>query len=381
MKCAYRMWKEDGISVFKAAKMCGIPVQTLRGRTLGQCDPYKYKSGRNPYLSSADEAVFVAHVVKVAGCGYGFMRREIAELAAETGFYLNTKEKNVPVNDKWVHAFINRWPDLKVTKPKDMPTARARFATRVTTHNYYKELLDILLKYDLLQKPHRIFNLEETSLSRVHTPQVKVEPSGGASVAEMHNRSATVVNCVSATGQVVPSYIIFKGMELTEDMLVDALPDTCGTVSASGSVDSKILQKYLKEHFLKHVPTYKDWPLLLLYDGHCTHVPVPLIEWAKDHNIIMYMLPAHTTHPLRPTDVGVFKPFKVAYNNECRRFLRANPAQCLRDQDFCRLTANAMTRGVTPRKVVAGFRRIGIFPLNPNVVSDAQLALNPAIYQ
>lgn len=378
MKCAYRMWKEDGVSVFKAAKMCGIPVQTLRGRTLGQCDPYKYKSGRNPYLSSADEVVFVTYVTKVASCGYGYVRREIAELAAETGFFLNTKDTSVPVNDKWVHAFLNRWPDLKITKPKDLPTARARFATRETTHHYYKELHDILHKYNLLQKPHRIFNLDETSLSCTHIP-LKVEPRVHAPVAEVRNKSATVINCVSATGQMLPPYLIFKGQQMSEDLLVDGLPDTHGTVSETGSANSKIFQTYLKEHFLKHVPTYTDWPLLLLYDGHCSHVPVPLLEWAKEQNIIMYMLPAHTTHPLRPLDVGVFKHFKVAYNNECRRFHQTNPTQILRHQDLCRLTANAMTRAMTPRKVVAGFRRTGIFPLNPNVVTDEQLALGTAL--
>ena len=89
MKNAYNMWKEDRVSIHKAAKLCGVPVQTLHGRTVGEvCDPHKSKSGCSPMISGTEKAAFVAHVKQVAACRYGYTRRKLAELAGETTFFL-----------------------------------------------------------------------------------------------------------------------------------------------------------------------------------------------------------------------------------------------------------------------------------------------------
>ena len=162
---AYDMWKDEGISEYKAAKTCGIPVGTLREiTTLGHCNPYKYKFGTSPLLSSTEEAALVAHVKDIAVCGYGYTRRELAELAGEKAFFLNKRDKSTPLHNKWVFDFLKRWPELKIMKPKGLCMVRAHNA-RETLDNYYKELLKILQKYELLEKPHRIFNVNETGIS------------------------------------------------------------------------------------------------------------------------------------------------------------------------------------------------------------------------
>ena len=367
MKRAYQMWKEDGVSVYKAAKTCGIPVGTLRDRTtLGRCDPNRHKSGRSPLLSSNEEAAFVAHVKQVAACGYGYTRREIAELAGETAFFLKTKDTSAPVLEKWVYDFLKRWPDLKITNATGLPMFRACTATRETMDNYYKELLFILQKYELLEKPHRIFNVDETGISSDHIPAA---PQGHRSLAVAPQRSATVINCVGASGQFLPPYVVFKGKRMTDDLLAGALPGTQGTVSESGSTNSRIFQTYLADHFLKHVPTNKYEPLLLLYDGHSSHVTVPLIEWAQKYNIILFLLPAHTRYLLQPLDIGVCEPFKMAYFSECQIFLRKSRRRVIKRQDICHLIAHAISRTVTPGKIIACFRCTGIFPFNASVVT------------
>ena len=41
---AYKLW-QGGMTVYKAAKLTGVPRQTPRDRTCGHVDPYKCKSG------------------------------------------------------------------------------------------------------------------------------------------------------------------------------------------------------------------------------------------------------------------------------------------------------------------------------------------------
>ena len=365
MKHSYEMWQQDGVSVHRAAQLCGVPVQTLRHRTLGYCDPHRNKSGRFPLMNSTEEAAFVTHLKQVAACGYGYTRHEIAAFAGETAFFLGMKDISCPVNDKWVGGLMNRWPDLKTTNPNHLSFMRARSATRETTHNYYKELSVILQRFELLHKPQCIFYVDEIGYPRketkLTTPQDK-------------ERSFTVINCVSAIGQVVPSYLIYKGRTMSVDLLTGALPGTQGTASESGSANSNISQTYLSEHFLKHGPPHKGVPVLLLYDGHSSHIVAPLIEWAKEHNIIMFLLPAHTSKVLRPLDVCVFEPFKLAYHNQCQDILRKNLGRDVKHCDICHLVANAVSRTMTPGKIMVGFKLMGVFPFSDDVVTSEQEA-------
>lgn len=56
--------------------------------------------------------------------------------------------------------------------------------------------------------------------------------------------------------------------------------------------------------------------ILLIYDGH-----EDIAESAKEHNIILFVLPAHISHVLQPLDVWYFGPFKATYYSECSIWL------------------------------------------------------------
>ena len=107
---AYEMWKEDGVSIRRAAILCSVPLITLHERTTGRINPYKPRCPYNRLLSYAEEAAFVAHVKAVAACGYGYTRRELALLASETAFFLNKRETSFPVHDTWVTKLLKRRP-------------------------------------------------------------------------------------------------------------------------------------------------------------------------------------------------------------------------------------------------------------------------------
>ena len=119
MDRAYQLWLE-GVSVYKASILTGVPEQTLRDRTksCGFVSPEKHHSGKDRMLSPQEEASLVNHIKFVASVGYGYTRRDIAELAGVTSFYLQKKPSDDAYSDKWVYHFLLRWPELKVTNPK-----------------------------------------------------------------------------------------------------------------------------------------------------------------------------------------------------------------------------------------------------------------------
>ena len=64
------------------------------------------------------------------------------------------------------------------------------------------------------------------------------------------------------------------------------------------------------EHFLVLV---KERPLLLLFDGHLTHVSISVIRRALDENVVILKFPPHVTDVMQPLDVACFGPLKRAW--------------------------------------------------------------------
>ena len=54
-------------------------------------------------------------------------------------------------------------------------------------------------------------------------------------------------------------------------------------------------------------------PLLLIYDGHGSHITYTTIKTAMDNKIIILALPPHCSHALQPLDVGCFAPLKKTW--------------------------------------------------------------------
>ena len=54
----------------------------------------------------------------------------------------------------------------------------------------------------------------------------------------------------------------------------------------------------------------KERPLFLLFDGHLTHILIPVIKRTLDENIIIVKFSPHVTDVLQPLAVSCFGPLK-----------------------------------------------------------------------
>ena len=57
--------------------------------------------------------------------------------------------------------------------------------------------------------------------------------------------------------------------------------------------------------------------MLLIFDGHGSHVTDQMIELAVTNKIDLFLLLAHTTHMCQLLDVGVFGPGQKAWAQQC----------------------------------------------------------------
>ena len=70
-------------------------------------------------------------------------------------------------------------------------------------------------KEKLLEAPHRIYNVDETGFNSEHSPIYVVGPNKLRvpipAIVSPRSATTTMISTVSAAGQVVPPYLVFKG--------------------------------------------------------------------------------------------------------------------------------------------------------------------------
>ena len=369
---AYMSVKDNSMPIKKAARLNGVPETTLRKRISGAVDVDCVKSGPNPMFTLEQEARLVDHVTMLAKVGYGYTRGELCSLATEYAIDLELRSRDNPLSLQWYRSFIQRWPNLAVKKPRTLSLARAKATSEDAVNSYFLELDKILTKYSLKDKPQYIYNIDEKGISDNHNPPKIVTDKYLTPMAVTSGMSSTVtvLGAGNALGTCIPPFFVFPGKRMRSELLEGATAGASGTVSESGWSNGEIFRHYLQEHFLNYVQGRNETqPILLLYDGHRSHVSLTIIEWANSQNIILFVLPPHTSHVLQPLDVGCFGPFQKIYDNLRHKFMRSNISSGIPKHVVCELACKAYSLSVTPNNLTSSFRKCGIHPFNPLAVS------------
>ena len=95
-------------------------------------------------------------------------------------------------------------------------------------------------------------------------------------------------------------------------------------------------------NFIHSIPLTR--PVLLILDGHASHVTINVIKLAHENNIHLLCLPAHTSHILQPLDVGVFYSFKINNSKACKKYIinewlkSAHPGSSSESRSSCEST-------------------------------------------
>ena len=283
--------------------------------------------------------------------GYGYTRKEVTTLATDYAVDLDVKGKDgKPLSLQWFRCFMKRWPELKTQR------SRVKCTSQEVVDSFFDELETILTKNNLKDKPHCIYNIDQKCLSPEHTPPKVIVDSSAQSPAVTSERdnTTTIIGAGNASGTQIPPYLVFAGQRMRQELLQGCTTGTSGNVSPTGWSNTEIFKTYLEKHFMKYVKGLSaDQPIIVLYDCHKSHVSLGVIEWAKAHNIILFVFPAHTSHLLQPLDVGCFGPLCRIYNN-CK-ITRYNIGE---------LGTNAYVKGLSPENLRSSFRQTGIYPLN-----------------
>ena len=111
-----------------------------------------------------------------------------------------------------------------------------------------------------------------------------------------------MIGCESATGQVIPPFIIFAAKQISLLWTKDEVNGSRFAVSENSWVDKNSFIFCKKNTFFPML--YQGVrPLFLLFDSHSSHFQPNTIEFAKKNDIIIFCIPPHTTHECQPLDL------------------------------------------------------------------------------
>ncbi len=274
----------------------------------------------------------------------------------------------------WLDGFRARHPRLAVRTAQSLSHSRAACASEDKMSDYFAKLGAVYARLNILNKPMQIFNVDETGITIVHKPGKVITEIGRKHVWSVTSaekgKTHTVLTCASASGLVLPPFMIYPRKRMPETLKEGAVPGTSFHCSSNGWITQELYIEWFR-FCLANIPPTR--PVLVIQDGHATHTSIELIELARSSDVHLLCLPAHTTHILQPLDVAVFKSLKSHYWKECRKYIAAHPGRVITTEVIASLLGKAWPQSVTPINVMAGFKKSGSYPLNPGAVHDRQL--------
>ena len=123
---AYKAVREGGMSVYKAARVFGVPESTLRHLGLQSVENLP-SHGPDPLFTKEEEKSLIDHMTYMSNIGYGYSRQAFLDMAFEYAVILRKKSPSDPTfKGSWYQGFKKRWPEIHLAKPERLAIVRAQ---------------------------------------------------------------------------------------------------------------------------------------------------------------------------------------------------------------------------------------------------------------
>lgn len=371
--------KSKSMGIREACRFYGVPKTTVHDRLSGKVAANKKpKVGPDPVLGLKGEECLKNWVLNMARCGFPIHKKEpiesVSKIIRDSG--IKNPFKDGTPGDTWYQSFLRRNPEISVREPEGINNARAA-VTETRIRFWFSDLREYIKSIDALdifEDPNRIFNGDETGFSLCPKSGKVLGPKGYKNLYIIKNNektNITVLVVFTASGKICHPLVIFPYIRPPR-ALIDNMPKSwvLGR-SESGWMRSDVFYEYISNSFNTWVAENSiKKPVLLFVDGHKSHMSLSLSQFCEANGIILYALPANTTHMLQPADVSVFKPLKQEWKKTVRNWQKReeNINQTVTKINFCKILNETLTTINLEAAIVNGFRKCGLYPLNEEAV-------------
>lgn len=192
--------------------------------------------------------------------------------------------------------------------------------------------------------------------------------------------------CGSASGVLLPPYIVFRSGSLWESW-TNGGPR--GAPCCSNACCNKGSRYNCTSHGWMELNTFKDWfftsflphakrlqgKKVLIGDNLASHFNIGVIAECEKSDIYFVCLPKNSTHLTQPLDVSFFRPLKEAWRYCLNQWKNKNSRQkSIPKSTFPSLVSECLNRmnevGNIAENLKSGFKATGIYPCNRQVITE-----------
>ncbi|XP_041453264.1 uncharacterized protein LOC121406317 [Lytechinus variegatus] len=329
-----------------------------------------------------EEDMLVNYVIFASQIYYGLTTKEFRKLSFQFALQNSincpkTWHENKTAGVEWCAKFLKRHPQLSIRTPEGTSLSRATSFNKANVDTFFDNLGAVLDKYKFAVND--IYNCDETGVTTVQQPRKIIAQKGvkqvGAVTSAERGTLVTVCFAVSASGNSIPPMLVFPRVNFREHFIANGPPGFCGSANPSGWMKEDDFLKFLK-HFQEVTRCTKDHPVLLLLDNHESHVALSVINFCRDHGIVLVSFPPHCSHKLQPLDRSVFGPFKKFVNEASDGWMKSHPGKTMTIYDIPAIVKEALPRAATATNIPKGFQCTGIAPFDRNIFDESEFLPN-----
>ncbi|EJF65281.1 DDE-domain-containing protein, partial [Dichomitus squalens LYAD-421 SS1] len=245
-----------------------------------------------------------------------------------------------------------------------LDSSRARAINPHNTAEYFRLLKEVIEGGEGEEEvpTELIYGMDETGIQLGVGQSERVLGPKGQSIQYQQRsgdrENVTVIVTICADGTSLAPAVIFKGENVGH--------------SPNGYVTGDIGVEWIKAFDTATEDKAQGRRRLLLVDGHVSHYTRTFLQYAREHHIDILCYPSHSTHALQGLDVVIFGPLKQAWT--VARDDYENRGGRVSKRNFLSIYASAHTNTLTANNIRAAFRKTGVVPFNPGVITDTMIA-------
>ncbi|RDB27179.1 hypothetical protein Hypma_004386 [Hypsizygus marmoreus] len=331
------------------------------------------------WLTTEEEQTILDFTISHARMGWPLSRRRIEEHATLIchGRY---GEHFEGIGKNWAKRFVQRHSDkLKGCWTRPLEASRARAGNPITKKAFF-EILEETIKGGEGEDPipaELIYGADESGFQDgIGTKEWAYGPVNEGILHQQRGggrENITVMVTICADSTSIPPAVIFKGEGYQASWKQDNPLNASLGYSKKGYFDNKISVEWIKQ-FDKHTrDKAAGRRRLLLVDGHSSHYTREFLAYARENKIHVLCYPSHSTHLYQGLDVVIFGVMKTTWGR-CRDEFELATGQFVDKSNFLGVYAAAHAKTLTKENILAAFKKTGIVPFDPNVITEEMLA-------
>ena len=285
------------------------------------------------------------------------------------------------IGKEWVPRFLHRHPELASVRPRSIDAVRIQDTSPKRLRHWFDDLKKVIAEYKIKSK--NMYNMDESGFAIgekeagrcIINAQVRQKFQAKPGRQEW----VSVVECVCADGSVVPPLVIFRAENLSRQWIPASIHGNwrfgCNSKGWTSNIHGI---QWLRQCFEPETrEKAKGECRLLICDGHDSHITGEWVAHCMDNDILLAILPPHSSHLTQPLDVGVFGSLKKHMAAEIDPLIRLGVT---RIQKVEWLAAFVIAHGKALRieNILSGFRGTGIHPFLPSKVLNRVALPSPS---